>query len=47
MDVCRKISQNFSPADVALPLWRGRRRVRRAGERAIEQAFASHAFDLR
>jgi len=25
----------------------GRRRVRRAGQRAIEQAFASHASDLR
>jgi hypothetical protein len=37
----RKISQNFSPAGVTLPLWRGR------CQRAIEQAFASHAFDPR
>jgi len=49
IDVCRKNSQNFSPAGVTSPfVARGdadRHRFRRAGERPIEQAFASHELE--
>ena len=48
-EICRKIREIFLRQVSRRPSWRGRcqwrRRVRRAGQRAKEQAFASHTWD--